>query len=84
MSNSINFYKNNVEWTEEHVSMLEKNGVQNIANVLVQCKHLKFPTVEQIEKAEKELAKLDKHKTKFIHNPKQQFKKDHYKIKIKK
>lgn len=55
------YAKNNVEWTQVYVKILEENGPINIADVLVGCKHLIFPTNEQIEKAEKALAKLEKH-----------------------
>lgn len=60
--------KNNVEWTDSHVEIFVKNGLKNITNVLVECKHLKFPTKERIEFAEKELAKLDKHKNQFLYS----------------
>lgn len=70
-----NYAKNNVEWTQNHVDMFTKNGMTNIANVLVECKHLKFPTSEQIAKAEKNLATLEKRKDRFFYNPKSQLKK---------
>lgn len=71
------YAKNNVEWTEEHASMFDKNGIKNIAQVLLECKYLKFPTSEQIEKSEKELAKLDKHKNRFLYNHNMQKTKKH-------
>lgn len=61
--------KRNIEWTDSHAQLFDRNGITNIASVLVECKHLKFPTSEQIEKAEKDIAKLFKQKDKFIYNP---------------
>ena len=56
------YARNNVEWTNSHVELFEKNSITNIAKVLVECKHLNFPTKEQFEKAEKDLEKLEKYK----------------------
>ncbi len=61
--------KNNVEWTEEHVNLFTRNNVTNVAQCLVECKQLKFPSSNQIAKAERDIALLLKAKNKYIHNP---------------
>lgn len=61
--------RNNVDWTESHVTMFIKNGVTDVAKVLYKCKHLKFPTNKQMEQAEKDLAIIMKQKDKKLHNP---------------
>lgn len=59
------YAKSNIEWTDSYVELFNKNGIKNIAKVLVECKYLKFPTSGQIERAEKELEKLEKYKNRF-------------------
>lgn len=54
--------KNNIAYTKEHVDRLMKIGVPNLASCLLEFQNLKFPTNEQIEKAEKNLNSLEKNK----------------------